>query len=642
MWLTARVMDLHGAQSRACSTVASAGHVRIVRGMSTNDLAPPSRRSRPLAAAAIASTLLGLAGCSGPARRTEAPPKATLAFDRVRVFDGKQTWPEATVLVDGDKIVAVTPGGLIPSGVELIDGRGKTLLPGLIDAHVHASMPIALEQSLAFGVTTVLDMFAPPQAVKQARDGKPGHADILTSGILATAPGGHGTEYGFEIPTLTKPEEAQAWVDARIAEGSDYIKIVFDGGSAYGKTIPTLDTPTFAAVVAAAHARGKLAVVHVGDLEHAQLAVEHGADGLVHLFRDKRPSAGFGALAAGKKAFVTPTLVVTNGLYGNKNTIGKDTDVAPYLDSNAQANLNAGFPIRAEGPPDAAALAIAQLRDAGVDILAGTDAPNPGTAFGASLHEELSLLVAAGLSPTQALTAATAAPAARFGLDDRGRVAPGLLADLLLVDGDPTHDIAATRKIAGIWKSGQRFDRDGYRKQIAAAATYTATGGAAIALVSDFEASPTAVSAGQPWTVSTDEMMGGTSKAKLVAAGGAHGSKGALEVSGELVIKGIGSWSGALWMPGARPFEPLDFSSKKGFSFQARGDGKVYTVLVFSQSRGRSPAAVDFTPGKDFATVSFTWSQFEGLKGNDIAAIFIGQTKTAGAYQLVLDDFQLQ
>lgn len=93
-------------------------------------------------------------------------------------------------------------------------------------------------------------------------------------------------------------------------------------------------------------------------------------------------------------------------------------------------------------------------------ILAGTDAPNPGTAHGATLHRELELLVRAGLSPLAALQAATSLPAAAFALRDRGRIAPGLRADLVLVDGDPTHDVLATRAIVAIWKLGQRVNRE--------------------------------------------------------------------------------------------------------------------------------------------------------------------------------------
>jgi imidazolonepropionase-like amidohydrolase len=102
---------------------------------------------------------------------------------------------------------------------------------------------------------------------------------------------------------------------------------------------------------------------------------------------------------------------------------------------------------------------IKQLVNAGVPILAGTDAPVQGTTYGATLHEELRLLVGAGLSPTQALTAATEASAKIFHLEDRGRIAAGLRADLVLVEGDPTKDITATENIVAIWKKGVPVDR---------------------------------------------------------------------------------------------------------------------------------------------------------------------------------------
>ncbi|CAN5911452.1 hypothetical protein BH23ACT10_BH23ACT10_20020 [soil metagenome] len=105
---------------------------------------------------------------------------------------------------------------------------------------------------------------------------------------------------------------------------------------------------------------------------------------------------------------------------------------------------------------------VGRLTAAGVPVLAGTDAPNPGTVHGASLHRELELLVMAGLSPGAALAAATSVAAEQFGLIDRGRVAPGLRADLVLVGGDPTTDITATRQLTGVWRGGERCDLDGY------------------------------------------------------------------------------------------------------------------------------------------------------------------------------------
>jgi imidazolonepropionase-like amidohydrolase len=103
--------------------------------------------------------------------------------------------------------------------------------------------------------------------------------------------------------------------------------------------------------------------------------------------------------------------------------------------------------------------ALRQLVRARVPILAGTDAPSPGTTYGASLHGELALLVERGMTPTQALAAATSVTARHFRLDDRGRVQTGLRADLLLVKGDPTTDIRATRNIVAVWKRGVRAAR---------------------------------------------------------------------------------------------------------------------------------------------------------------------------------------
>ena len=102
--------------------------------------------------------------------------------------------------------------------------------------------------------------------------------------------------------------------------------------------------------------------------------------------------------------------------------------------------------------------AVAALHRAGIPILAGSDSPNLGTTTGASIHQELELLVKAGLSPSEALSSATSLPAEAFGLKDRGRIAPGYRADLLLVDGDPTRQITDTRKIVSIWKAGSLFN----------------------------------------------------------------------------------------------------------------------------------------------------------------------------------------
>jgi len=206
-------------------------------------------RTRSFLLLFLAFSLVG--GHPGALRSSAAGPR-TFAIVRARVFDGIRVVPRATVVVQGGKIAAVGPKVKPPKGAELIDGSGATLLPGFIDAHAHA-FDDALERALVFGVTTELDMFtgvgfAQAMREEQARTGAPGRADLLSAGILATVPGGHGTQYG-PIPTLARPEEAQDWVDARIGEGSDYIKIISEDGSTYSRERPALDAETIAALV---------------------------------------------------------------------------------------------------------------------------------------------------------------------------------------------------------------------------------------------------------------------------------------------------------------------------------------------------------------------------------------------------------
>jgi imidazolonepropionase-like amidohydrolase len=313
-----------------------------------------------------------------------AVAKAQLAITNVRVFDGERAIANVDVAIDGDKVVAVGPHLALPPKTVVVDGTGRTLLPGLFDGHAHVSDASQLEQALAFGVTTVLDMFAIPDEVKKIKAAdQPGRADLRSAGICATAPGGHGTEYGFEIPTITRPEDAQAFVDARIAEGSDYLKIIYDDGSAYNRDkpdpIPSIDAATMTALVTAAHARHILAMVHIGDYDEARAAFASGADGIVHLFRDVVPPDDFGATVAKGHGFVTPTLDVLRTLQGGTSPIGTDPELGPYLGPVDKSNLVGTFPIRAKATPDSAETAIRQLLAAGVPILVGTDAPNNGT-----------------------------------------------------------------------------------------------------------------------------------------------------------------------------------------------------------------------------------------------------------------------
>ncbi len=503
-----------------------------------------------------------------------------------------------------------------------------------------------------FGVTTELDMFTDPSFARQMREeqaktGAPDRADLYSAGYLATVPSGHGTEYGIAIPTLTKPEEAQAWVDARVAEGSDYIKIVLEDGSPYGRQIPTLDRATLTALIAAAHRRSKLAVVHISTEDGAKEAIEAGADGLVHIFTDRAPEAGFAPLLKQHAAFVTPTLTVvesTTGLASGRS-LPDDPRLAPYLRDDEVSNLRTAFPAHAKALDFQNALAaVRQLARAGVPILAGTDSPNPGTAHGASLHRELALLVSAGLTPTEALAAATSTPARIFGLKDRGRLAPGLRADLVLVKGDPTADITATREIQRIWKGGHEVLRARGVKAVTpslpkAQAAVVPPGGE----ISDFEDGTLKVSFGSPWTDSTDQLAGGKSTvAKQVVPGGAGGAGKSLAISGEIRPGFAYPWAGVMFFPGAQPMAPVDLSRFGGISFAARGEaGATYQLMAFATHLGRLPAQKTFTAGPDWKRVAVSFADL-GLDGTDLMGFFVGGGPALGPFRVQIDEVRLE
>src|SRR5262245_8962770 len=586
-----------------------------------------------------------------------APAPAQQSSTLIRsatVFDGQRSIGKRDVLVTGNKIAAVGERLPQPNGATVIDGTGKTLIPGLIDAHTH-SYGDALRDAIAFGVTTELEMFGDPTTARNAlREQTAGEAidrsDLFSSGTLVTAPGGHGTEYGITVPTITTPDSAQALVDLFISQGSQWIKIVYDDGRVYGLKFPTVSKETMRAVVAAAHKRGKLAVVHIGSLQGARDAIEVGADGLVHTFEDVAPDAEFGRFVASHRAFVIPTLTVNMSVtgVGGGAALLKDNRIAPYIAPATEGVLQQAFPRRATSTLDFAHAeeSVRALKAAGVPILAGTDAPNPGTAHGSSLHRELELLVQAGLTPTEALAAATSVPAKAFRLPDRGKLAVGMKADLLLVDGDPTKDITATRAISVIWKDGVRYDRAAYAKAVAEERTKKAEpvgAGAATGDVSDFEDGQVTAHFGAGWMMSLDKQAGGKSSgAYEVVDGGANASKKSLSITGTISDAVPYAWAGAMFSPGAQVFQPTDLSSKKEIRFWAKGDGKTYRLMVFAQSKGMMPLTQEFVAGAEWKEYTIPFSAFGGSDGHDVMAILFVGGPQPGDFKFQIDDVRLR
>ncbi|WP_414942684.1 amidohydrolase family protein [Amycolatopsis sp. cmx-11-51] len=342
----------------------------------------------------------------------------------VRVFDGRRLSEPSTVVIDG--AVFGTDG----TGARIVDADGATALPGLIDAHLHLEDRTTLVQLTRWGVTTGLDMATWP-AEKLARlRGVVGFTDIRSAGTPAMGPGGPHARVMPELvaeAVLRDAGHAESFVATRLAEGADYLKLILEAPGDGGP-----DAIAASAFVRAAHRRGVLVVAHAASHGAFALAVELGADIVTHV-----PLG----------APLTPELIAAMAREG--------TASVPTLTMMRTLADNDGTPQALAG----ASTSVLALHAAGVPVLAGTDANiHMDVEHGESLHHELELLVDAGLTPVEALRAATCLPAKHFRLPDRGAIALGLRADLVLIDGDPTADVRATRNIRRVWCGGTEHD----------------------------------------------------------------------------------------------------------------------------------------------------------------------------------------
>lgn len=412
------------------------------------------------------------------------------AIINARIFDGETILDATTVVLEGATIVEV--GGPVPVDAEIIDAHRGTVIPGLIDSHVHTSLE-ALELALTFGVTTELEMQG--MFTRNKREQVTDNdrlADVRSAGFGITPPGGHPSELmgsdddseeapwedadGGEdtsfwqdivMPFSTTPEEAVAFISQLAETGSDYIKFMIDDGTVEGAPgLPLLGDDVVIAGVAEAHRLQLLTVAHTLTVDATLTAVDAGIDGLVHLFMDQPHTLAIIDRIATSDAFVIPCIVLNASMMGiTAAEFAADPRVISKLDETWIATLNSSYDRYPQGNLDDVFASVKALQAAGVDILVGTDVSFPlptlgGMAHGASVHHELQMLVRAGLTPLEALRAATATPARRFGLTDRGRIQKGMRADLLLVDGDPTTNISDTLNIRQIWRRGTALEQN--------------------------------------------------------------------------------------------------------------------------------------------------------------------------------------
>jgi imidazolonepropionase-like amidohydrolase len=431
-----------------------------------------------LSLAALAALVATTSG-RGSASAQSQPGTSFLVGD-VRVFDGERVHENTQVAVEGGIIRAVGRDLTAWRHLPVIDGTGSTLMPGLIEGHAHVRSIDDLQEALRFGVTTVLDMAASgvaPRDLSTLRTtvaSRMDAADLRSAGFGAPAPGGHGTESYIatvgNVPTVPTAEIADAFVAARRNEGSDYLKILLNGVRAADQGVPNLDAPRVRALVDAAHSRGMLAVAHVETIGDVEIALVSGIDGLAHVWRRGGYNSDISRRIAAQNVFVIATLAIPDGfLPEGRAALLADPRLQPFLSSRAKEQLSRSFSPRTVGAGSderraslaAHIAAVRSLHEAGARLVVGTDSSrnNPAT-YGVSVHRELELLTGAGLSPVEALSAATMNAANAFRLTDRGRIVGGRKADLVLVRGNPTADITATRDILRVWRSGVEVDRE--------------------------------------------------------------------------------------------------------------------------------------------------------------------------------------
>lgn len=383
--------------------------------------------------------------------------RGTFALTNGRLIDGTgaSAVEHATVIVRDGRIAAAGPAETtrVPQGIPIVDVGGKTILPGLWDMHGHVGLAEWGPVYLASGVTTARDMGGEFAVVTALRDAWRDQTALGPRLLLAGLVDGPGPA-SFGHVTATGPDEGRAAV-----------RRYKDAGFQQMKLYSLLDKPTVAAVIDAAHAAGMTVTGHIPNGLTLRDVVEMGMDHIAHLpIRDAPGSDALRGTIAFLKAHGTvidPTLS-WNELLGRSAETPIESfqpgfrHVPPPLQRLiAGANGGAVTPQQALDRLNRSLQIVKALHDAAVPVVAGTDKGVPGV----SVAREIELYVQAGLTPMEAIRAATAVPARTMGLAaDSGTIAPGLRADLIVVDGNPLDRIADIRNVVLVSTGGRLYD----------------------------------------------------------------------------------------------------------------------------------------------------------------------------------------
>jgi len=443
------------------------------------------------------------------ARRFEQSRTLLIRGARIFVGDGRVI-ESGAVLVKNGKIEHVYEGEAPDPKqlhAEAVEAAGKTILPGLIDVHVHLSspggfsqsqdayvttktMPRALASYLYSGITAVKSVGDPLDDILRTRalvnSGERLGAELFAVGPMFTARGGHGTEYLRNIPaafrkaaenqvvrTPATPEEARQQVDALKTIGVDGIKAILEAGQS-GFVFERMDIAVFRAVAAEARAKALPIVVHTGDSRDVADALDAGVDGIEHgSSRDDIPVALFNRMKAGGVTY-DPTLSAWEGFTAVANGSLEPLErplvlqaAPPGLIESSRKFLRSpdSLKMRESIKKYGVDLSIAKQNlaaawKAGVTLVTGSDAGNPLVLHGPTVEREVELWVEAGLPPAVALQAATYNAARLLRASDRiGLIKEGREANLLLVDGNPLKDIKQIESVQSVFLKGGRVSR---------------------------------------------------------------------------------------------------------------------------------------------------------------------------------------
>jgi imidazolonepropionase-like amidohydrolase len=423
---------------------------------------------------------------ASPKPQAKAGPAATL-FEGARLIIGDgRVIENGAVLVEGNTITRVGAKGDVaaPKNATRVDLAGKTIMPGMVLAHGHIgylkgttfarenytrdNILDQLYRYLYYGVVAMMSTGTDPGDLPYELRNQP-HPGALfrTAGRGLAAPDASTGNLAMRsVPYgVATEDEARRDVGELAEKKPDAIKIWVDDRNG---TVKKLSPALYRAIIDEAHKHNLRVIVHVYYLADARDLVEAGADGFLHLVRDEEMDDALVARMKAKHVFVTPNLSTSEaGTYTGKPAWLDDPRLAESASPAMIKKVADVYTARAGGPPRAAATAsylkqqrsLARLNAAGVTIALGDDTGIENTFYGYGEHHELELMVAAGMTPMQAIVAATKASAELLKLDRLGTLATGKSADFIVLDANPLENIGNTKKISRVYQRGQEVDR---------------------------------------------------------------------------------------------------------------------------------------------------------------------------------------